>query len=86
MFSSGRISVLEEEAKQQRQALSKSEGEKRQLQEKLTDLEKVKLWNQDARSPIMGCTYFSTDLFSFVNFLYRRTKDNRLWVSLYTVW
>lgn len=40
----GRISVLEEEARQQRQALSKSESEKRQLQEKLTDLEKVKPW------------------------------------------
>uniref|UniRef100_A0A674NR96 Rho-associated protein kinase n=1 Tax=Takifugu rubripes TaxID=31033 RepID=A0A674NR96_TAKRU len=38
----GRISVLEEEARQQRQALSKSESEKRQLQEKLTDLEKEK--------------------------------------------
>uniref|UniRef100_A0A3Q3W352 Rho-associated protein kinase 2 n=1 Tax=Mola mola TaxID=94237 RepID=A0A3Q3W352_MOLML len=38
----GRISVLEEEARQQRQALSKAETEKRQLQEKLTDLEKEK--------------------------------------------
>ncbi|CAF99028.1 unnamed protein product, partial [Tetraodon nigroviridis] len=38
----GRISVLEEEARQQRQALSKMESEKRQLQEKLTDLEKEK--------------------------------------------
>lgn len=44
---SGRISVLEEEARQQRQALSKSESEKRQLQEKLTDLEKVKSWVPD---------------------------------------
>uniref|UniRef100_A0A4W6FBZ2 Rho-associated protein kinase 2 n=1 Tax=Lates calcarifer TaxID=8187 RepID=A0A4W6FBZ2_LATCA len=38
----GRISGLEEEARQQRQALSKAETEKRQLQEKLTDLEKEK--------------------------------------------
>lgn len=45
---SGRISVLEEEARQQRQALSKSESEKRQLQEKLTDLEKVKSWVPDS--------------------------------------
>ncbi|KAL0178175.1 hypothetical protein M9458_027069, partial [Cirrhinus mrigala] len=35
-----RISGLEEEVKQVRQALSKAETEKRQLQEKLTDLEK----------------------------------------------
>ncbi|XP_022048667.1 rho-associated protein kinase 2 [Acanthochromis polyacanthus] len=38
----GRISGLEEEARQQRQALSKAETEKRQLQDKLTDLEKEK--------------------------------------------
>uniref|UniRef100_A0AAX7UKY3 Rho-associated protein kinase 2 n=1 Tax=Astatotilapia calliptera TaxID=8154 RepID=A0AAX7UKY3_ASTCA len=38
----GRISGLEEEARQQKQALSKAETEKRQLQEKLTDLEKEK--------------------------------------------
>jgi len=38
---SGRISGLEEEARQQRQALSKAETEKRQLQDKLTDQEKV---------------------------------------------
>uniref|UniRef100_A0A3B4Z057 Rho-associated protein kinase 2 n=1 Tax=Stegastes partitus TaxID=144197 RepID=A0A3B4Z057_9TELE len=38
----GRIAGLEEEARQQRQALSKAETEKRQLQEKLTDLEKEK--------------------------------------------
>ncbi|XP_005738801.1 rho-associated protein kinase 2 isoform X1 [Pundamilia nyererei] len=38
----GRISGLEEEARQQKQALSKTETEKRQLQEKLTDLEKEK--------------------------------------------
>lgn len=37
----GRISSLEEEARQQRQALSKAETEKRQLQEKHNDLEKV---------------------------------------------
>lgn len=37
----GRISSLEDEARQQRQALSKAEADKRQLQEKLTDLEKV---------------------------------------------
>uniref|UniRef100_A0A3Q2DJY6 Rho-associated protein kinase 2 n=1 Tax=Cyprinodon variegatus TaxID=28743 RepID=A0A3Q2DJY6_CYPVA len=36
----GRISGLEEEARQQRQTLSKAETEKRQLQEKYTDLEK----------------------------------------------
>uniref|UniRef100_A0A3Q3A6N0 Rho-associated protein kinase 2 n=1 Tax=Kryptolebias marmoratus TaxID=37003 RepID=A0A3Q3A6N0_KRYMA len=36
----GRISGLEEEARQQKQVLSKAETEKRQLQEKLTDLEK----------------------------------------------
>ncbi|RVE56971.1 hypothetical protein OJAV_G00211560 [Oryzias javanicus] len=36
----GRISALEQEARQQRQALSKAETEKRQLQDKLTDLEK----------------------------------------------
>uniref|UniRef100_A0A8C4I523 Rho-associated protein kinase 2 n=1 Tax=Dicentrarchus labrax TaxID=13489 RepID=A0A8C4I523_DICLA len=36
----GRISSLEEEARQQKQALSKTETEKRQLQEKHTDLEK----------------------------------------------
>lgn len=35
------MSSLEEEARQQRQALSKAETEKRQLQEKHTDLEKV---------------------------------------------
>lgn len=40
---SGRISIQEEEARQQRQALSKAEMEKRQLQDKLTDFEKVKL-------------------------------------------
>uniref|UniRef100_A0A8C5GVC6 Rho-associated protein kinase 2 n=1 Tax=Gouania willdenowi TaxID=441366 RepID=A0A8C5GVC6_GOUWI len=38
----GRISCLEEDARQQRQALCKAETEKRQLQEKLTDLEKEK--------------------------------------------
>uniref|UniRef100_A0A673CHB2 Rho-associated protein kinase 2 n=1 Tax=Sphaeramia orbicularis TaxID=375764 RepID=A0A673CHB2_9TELE len=38
----GRISGLEEEVRQQRQALSKADTEKRQLQEKLTDLEKEK--------------------------------------------
>lgn len=38
----GRISSLEEEARQQRQAMSKLETEKRQLQEKFTDLEKEK--------------------------------------------
>uniref|UniRef100_A0A7N9AUK7 Rho-associated protein kinase n=1 Tax=Mastacembelus armatus TaxID=205130 RepID=A0A7N9AUK7_9TELE len=38
----GRITTLEEEGRQQRQALSKAETEKRQLQEKLTDLEKEK--------------------------------------------
>nr|XP_057946736.1 rho-associated protein kinase 2 isoform X2 [Doryrhamphus excisus] len=38
----GRISGLEEEAHQQRRALSKVETEKRHLQEKLTDLEKEK--------------------------------------------
>ncbi|KAG7226190.1 hypothetical protein INR49_014285 [Caranx melampygus] len=38
----GRISGLEEEARQQRQTLSKAETEKRQLQERLTDLEKEK--------------------------------------------
>ncbi|XP_053700966.1 rho-associated protein kinase 2 [Synchiropus splendidus] len=38
----GRISSLEEEARQHRQALAKTEAEKRQLQEKLTDLEKEK--------------------------------------------
>lgn len=37
----GRISGLEEEVRQQRQALSKAETEKRQLQEKHTDMEKV---------------------------------------------
>lgn len=36
-----RISGLEDEVKKARQALSKAESEKRQLQEKLTDLEKV---------------------------------------------
>ncbi|XP_013865206.1 rho-associated protein kinase 2 isoform X2 [Austrofundulus limnaeus] len=36
----GRISGLEEEARLQKQVLSKAEAEKRQLQEKLTDLEK----------------------------------------------
>ncbi|XP_068608289.1 rho-associated protein kinase 2, partial [Brachionichthys hirsutus] len=36
----GRISVLEEEARQQRRTLSKAEADKRQLQEKHTDLEK----------------------------------------------
>lgn len=36
-----RISALEDEARQQKQALSKAEAEKRQLQEKLTDQEKV---------------------------------------------
>uniref|UniRef100_A0A665W546 Rho-associated protein kinase n=1 Tax=Echeneis naucrates TaxID=173247 RepID=A0A665W546_ECHNA len=38
----GRISGLEDEVRQQRQALSKAEAEKRQLQEKHTDLEKEK--------------------------------------------
>uniref|UniRef100_A0A8C9YJI5 Rho-associated protein kinase 2 n=1 Tax=Sander lucioperca TaxID=283035 RepID=A0A8C9YJI5_SANLU len=38
----GRISGLEEEVRQQRQALAKAETEKRQLQEKHTDLEKEK--------------------------------------------
>uniref|UniRef100_A0A674C588 Rho-associated protein kinase 2 n=1 Tax=Salmo trutta TaxID=8032 RepID=A0A674C588_SALTR len=38
----GRISVLEDEVRQVRQALSKAETEKRLLQEKLTDLEKEK--------------------------------------------
>uniref|UniRef100_A0AAQ5XNZ3 non-specific serine/threonine protein kinase n=1 Tax=Amphiprion ocellaris TaxID=80972 RepID=A0AAQ5XNZ3_AMPOC len=38
----GRICGLEEEVRQQRQALSKAETEKRQLQDKLTDLEKEK--------------------------------------------
>uniref|UniRef100_A0AAQ4S1U0 non-specific serine/threonine protein kinase n=1 Tax=Gasterosteus aculeatus aculeatus TaxID=481459 RepID=A0AAQ4S1U0_GASAC len=38
----GRISSLEDEARQQRQTLSKTETEKRQLQEKHTDLEKEK--------------------------------------------
>ncbi|KAM8917624.1 rho-associated protein kinase 2 isoform 1-T2 [Spinachia spinachia] len=38
----GRISTLEDEARQQRQTLSKTETEKRQLQEKHTDLEKEK--------------------------------------------
>ncbi|TNN69955.1 Rho-associated protein kinase 2 [Liparis tanakae] len=37
-----RISVLEEEARQQRQTQSKTEAEKRQLQERHTDLEKEK--------------------------------------------
>lgn len=37
----GRISGLEEEARQQRLALSKAETEKRQLQDKYTDQEKV---------------------------------------------
>ncbi|XP_077092780.1 rho-associated protein kinase 2 isoform X6 [Siphateles boraxobius] len=41
-----RISGLEEEVKQVRQALSKAETEKRLLQEKLTDLEKEKSNNQ----------------------------------------
>lgn len=36
-----RISGLEDEVRQVRHALSKAEAEKRQLQEKLTDLEKV---------------------------------------------
>uniref|UniRef100_A0A671XVV2 Rho-associated protein kinase 2 n=1 Tax=Sparus aurata TaxID=8175 RepID=A0A671XVV2_SPAAU len=36
----GRITSLEEEARQQRQILSKAESEKRQLQEKHTDMEK----------------------------------------------
>uniref|UniRef100_A0A3P9H8Y9 Rho-associated protein kinase 2 n=1 Tax=Oryzias latipes TaxID=8090 RepID=A0A3P9H8Y9_ORYLA len=36
----GRILALEQEARQQRQALSKAETEKRHLQDKLTDLEK----------------------------------------------
>ncbi|XP_020498744.1 rho-associated protein kinase 2 isoform X1 [Labrus bergylta] len=36
----GRISSLEEEARQQRHVLSKAESEKRQLQEKHTDMEK----------------------------------------------
>ncbi|KAM6968837.1 rho-associated protein kinase 2 isoform 2-T2 [Tautogolabrus adspersus] len=36
----GRISSLEDEARQQRQVLSKAESEKRQLQEKHTDMEK----------------------------------------------
>lgn len=51
MFCSflGRISSLEEEVKNGKSALAKLEMEKRQLQEKLTDLEKViallsKLW------------------------------------------
>ncbi|KAM9355405.1 rho-associated protein kinase 2-like [Pholidichthys leucotaenia] len=38
----GRISGLEEEARQQKMILAKAETEKRQLQEKLTDLEKEK--------------------------------------------
>uniref|UniRef100_A0A672HRB9 non-specific serine/threonine protein kinase n=1 Tax=Salarias fasciatus TaxID=181472 RepID=A0A672HRB9_SALFA len=38
----GRISGLEEDVRQQRQALSKADMEKRQLQEKHTDLEKEK--------------------------------------------
>ncbi|XP_024909939.1 rho-associated protein kinase 2 [Cynoglossus semilaevis] len=38
----GRISGLEEEARQQRQSLSKVETEKRQLQEKLADLDREK--------------------------------------------
>lgn len=37
----GRISSLEEEVKNGKSALAKLEMEKRQLQEKLTDLEKV---------------------------------------------
>uniref|UniRef100_A0A8C7YLY5 Rho-associated protein kinase 2 n=1 Tax=Oryzias sinensis TaxID=183150 RepID=A0A8C7YLY5_9TELE len=37
----GRILALEQEARQQRQALSKAETEKRHLQDKLTDLEKT---------------------------------------------
>uniref|UniRef100_A0A3Q3G7T1 non-specific serine/threonine protein kinase n=1 Tax=Labrus bergylta TaxID=56723 RepID=A0A3Q3G7T1_9LABR len=37
----GRISSLEEEARQQRHVLSKAESEKRQLQEKHTDMEKM---------------------------------------------
>ncbi|KAM9777890.1 rho-associated protein kinase 2 [Neosynchiropus ocellatus] len=38
----GRVSGLEEEARQHRRALAKTEAEKRLLQEKLTDLEKEK--------------------------------------------
>ncbi|XP_073689932.1 rho-associated protein kinase 2-like [Garra rufa] len=41
-----RISGLEEEVRQARQALSKAETEKRQLQEKFTDMEKEKSNNQ----------------------------------------
>lgn len=43
LYLAGRISGLEDEARQQRQSLSKVETEKRQLQEKLTDLEKVNI-------------------------------------------
>lgn len=47
-FFPGRISGLEEEARLQKQVLSKAEAEKRQLQEKLTDQEKV---NQERLEP-----------------------------------
>lgn len=49
----GRISGLEEEVRQARQALSKDEMEKRQLQERLTDLEKVFFFFF-----ILTCIYF----------------------------
>lgn len=65
LLPSGRIAALEEEVRQQRQAVSKSESEKRQLQEKLTDLEKVKPWSQDTFITHRGlhCALISLQMF-----------------------
>lgn len=41
---------MEEDARQQRMALSKTESEKRLLQEKLTAMEKVNVFNHTAQS------------------------------------
>lgn len=62
-LSVGRISGLEDEVWQVRQALSKAETEKRQLQEKLTDLEKVNI---------------HTDSYQYLSFLYFYYLFNRL--------
>lgn len=84
MCSSGRISVLEEEARQQRQALSKIESEKRQLQDKLTDLEKVGHCSQDMFYHL-SWALFSLQIkifFSTNRDIFYRPKDNDLLVSL----
>ncbi|KPP68001.1 rho-associated protein kinase 2-like [Scleropages formosus] len=53
----GRVSGLEDELRQVKSSLSKAEMEKRQLQEKLTDLEKNKLLELEKQCSMLDCDY-----------------------------